>query len=162
MTAEIKLQDKPVAYTLLEHSLRDNPPNIVFRSSHFVTHAIEDSPELAAIVQKIVSDHIPITPGASGICTGDVAITFASGDLHAGINNASLYYNLRINADHTYSISMFLKDRYDFALSQDYLHYSVDGIGITVANNLAWADQHAGIVENYWWFAELRTQNGVW
>gem|GEM_PF-5114600 len=153
------LANKPVADTLFDHSLMDNPPDLAFPAGHFVTTAIHNSPELAAKVGEILQRH---TASGPGTYTSDIGIVFNTGDLMAGIHSAKIEYTLVLNADNTYTLNMTLKDKYDFAFTWDYYKYSFWGVGLTVANNIAWADQHLGMIETYDWTATLPQQTGAW
>ena len=159
MISSRALANKPVADTLFDHSLMDHPPDLAFPAGHFVTTAIQNSPELAAKVAEILQRH---TASGPGTYTSDIGIVFNSGDLMAGIHSAMIDYILVLNADHTYTLNMTLKDKYDFAMSWDYYKYSSWGVGQTVANNIAWADQHLGMIETYDWTATLPQLTGAW
>lgn len=57
---------------------------------------------------------------------------------------------------------MTVIDKYNFELSYDYTRLSLNGEGVTVANNIAWADQHLQLTEAYDWTANLTSKTGTW
>ena len=137
---------------LLDHSLQDNPPPLTFPAGHFVNKAIADSSEFAGVVGEILEEHIADGPGTY---KKRVPIYCGSGDLKLGINNATIDYTLVLNADHTYTLSATLIDKYDFSFSWNYYQYAWNGPGLTAAVNMAWASQHLSMIENYKWTAPM-------
>lgn len=155
------LANKPVASLLFGNSLQDNPPDLAFPAGHFIPTAIKNSPEFAAKVNEILHAHTSSGPGIYENASG-IGIVFPSGDLMAGIHAATITYTLTLNANRTYSLSATLKDKYDFAMSWDYYKYNLWGVGLVVANNIAWADQHLHMIETYDWTATLSPVTGTW
>ena len=154
---------KPVAKFLVHHSLQDTPPDLVFGTDHFVTHALEDSGEVAGKANKILGSHA--NDGAGTYTDNDKDGLFFHGftDLGAGIHNCKVQYTLVKKADHTYTLDITMSDKFNFELSNKrYGSEGLTGIALTVANNIGWMEQHKGMMNEYEWTAKLKQQTGTW
>lgn len=153
------LADKPIASMMLDHSLQDNPPNLVFPSGHFVPKAIVSSGVYTTAVADIISQHRSSGPGTY---SGYTPVLFPGGDLGYSIHQAKLYYILTLKSDGTYTLHSSMKDTYNFEYTWNYYQHDYVGAFGNAANNTAWASQHLSMIEDYDWTAKLPVQRGNW
>ena len=96
---------------LLEHSLQENPKDLVFYDDSDVAKTIKNDPDVINKVDEVVSkleNKIVLTDK-------DTSHRFKSDDLFFSINNCNFYIdNIEYNTDGTKDITVHINDTYDF------------------------------------------------
>ncbi len=151
---ESKLENKPVAKTLINHSLQNNPPDLNFPVGHFIPSAIAKSKNYNSGLMKIVAESLNSGPG---FYSGYEVLSFEEGDLLYGVHKAKLNYVIQVNADSTWALHTNVSDTYDFAISG----YSSPNFALGIYNNGAVMQQALGILETYTWIAEMPILTGT-
>ena len=134
-----------VAAYLLEYSLQDNPADLVFSRTSFVSKAIAASSEYQAAKKQILDS---LAPGTTK--TDSVSVVFNQGDLFAAFHKTTMVYSASKDANGNVTFHATIRDRYDFDLEVRayYGRYGKKWLAV-IANNMAWSDQYFGVINNY-------------
>jgi hypothetical protein len=139
----------PFAAELLEHSLRNNPADVVYQDGSGLSDKIQESPEYKAALDAIKEQIKDMPPGPiSGELKEGIKFE-ADRDLFLAIHNARVTYSGHKNADGTFTLTVSVVDTYNFesqALRSKYYgdyYYQggIKGAFTAVINELAVAEE---------------------
>jgi len=156
----LALDANGLASYFMDHSLQDHPSHLYFPASHAFSNIIKEHPEYLKLKDHVIEKAIP---GESFQFTEDIA--FKDGDLFYAIYRANVIFEGSLDKEgKIIELKSRLKDEYDFHLLTGYSepHYGYgylkygkgykkgyNGVMTLIANNVAWADMHLGVIVPY-------------
>jgi len=155
-----KLSYEGLASFFMDHSLQDNPSDLYFPKGHAFSNIIKDSKQYQELKEKVLAQ---AGPGES--FQYSKTIIFPSGDLFLAIHKAKITFEGSLDKEGKIAeLKSTLEDKYDFDLETGYAgpHYGYgylkygkgyksgyNGVAVLIANNVAWADMHLGVIVPY-------------
>lgn len=133
------------AAAFLDHSLQDNPSNLVYGASSSYAAQILKSTECAALVSEFresVTGESLLTKNKSGTLTLD-----STKDLHLSYNEVS-YVARGVNNNGRWTLTITISDKYDFE-AQKWKNSMTDNDLVTIINNYAAYAQDLGAIVPY-------------
>jgi RHS repeat-associated protein len=140
-----------VTSTLLEHSLQDDPSDLIFTNGSDIANKVQQSSEYNDFVDQSIS--IATQEGKTSFTdtVTEESITFNSGDLFLAVHGThSTTISGNLNDDGTWSVQTNIHDVYDFKQAQTYAeNQSIESSAAWTLNNEAYKDQESGAINNY-------------
>lgn len=133
------------AAAFLDHSLQDNPSNLIYGASSSYAIQILNSAECAALVREFresVTGEELLTKNKSGSLTLN-----STRDLHLAYNKVS-YVARGVNNNGRWTLTITISDRYDFE-EQKWKNSMTDNNLVTIINNYAAYAQDIGAIVPY-------------
>ena len=133
---------------MLEHSLQDNPTDILRGNDSRIAHMINnDSAYLSALDNAIAkAEHDKLD-------NYKITVQFNDGDLYYSIHKSTLYLTGYKCDDGTWIVNAILEDEYDFTEIQSFMDdgggWSNQASKGTLANDLAVISQKTGAINSY-------------
>ena len=131
---------------MLEHSLQDNPPAVTYKEGSRVVNQIKQTTEFKEIVNQSINS------AKNGIIDQSGSITFNSNtDLAGSIHGASYKISGTTGNDCS-NLNVVITDIYDYdGFMSDYIDIKnpIKKFIFITGNNLAYADQLMGSIEEY-------------
>ena len=128
--------------TLLNHSLQNNPPDLVLKEDSELTKSIRNNNQYKTKFNEMAKK---IMAGEN--VTSD-SFGFTDIDLFGALHNVDITVTGK-KIDGEWGFDVHIHDRYDFAFQWTTYFDSVPMFFITTGNNMAWSDQFFGVVQNY-------------